>query len=107
MDSGKQQKYKPVVERQIREVRRILENSSKVAAGGDYLGQLSQLETMQGQELALDIHRRRTSQIARLERALSLIEDGKYGNCLNCGEEISEKRLGIYPDEVFCSACRV
>lgn len=42
----------------------------------------------------------------RINRALEKIEDGTYGICVECGNEISEKRLKSYPDAERCLICQ-
>ncbi len=41
-----------------------------------------------------------------IEAALKSIEDGRYGICLDCEQEISEKRLKYYPNAQRCLACQ-
>ena len=41
----------------------------------------------------------------KIEEALSRLEDGTYGYCFECGEEISEKRLRALPFAVRCKDC--
>lgn len=38
-------------------------------------------------------------------RALEKIEQGSYGICIDCGNEISEKRLLSFPDAARCIVC--
>lgn len=40
-----------------------------------------------------------------VEVALKKIKSGKYSRCENCGEEIEEKRLSIYPEAKLCVSC--
>lgn len=42
----------------------------------------------------------------RIEQALKKIEDGTYGICIDCGGEISEKRLKWYPNAARCLSCQ-
>ena len=44
-------------------------------------------------------------EIASVRRALERIEDGSYGTCANCGDEISEKRLEVRPEAALCIDC--
>ena len=37
--------------------------------------------------------------------ALARLEQGNYGNCFDCGEEIAEKRLRALPFAVRCKDC--
>jgi RNA polymerase-binding transcription factor DksA len=45
------------------------------------------------------------SDITRIDFALKRIDSGQYGLCCNCGCGISEKRLTIIPEAVFCTDC--
>jgi len=45
------------------------------------------------------------STLARIERALSKLDEGTYGTCDVCGQAIAEKRLRAMPDSVMCVAC--
>ena len=44
-------------------------------------------------------------EIASIRRALERIEDGSYGTCANCGDEISDKRLEVRPEAALCIDC--
>jgi DnaK suppressor protein len=41
----------------------------------------------------------------KINDALGRLEQGEYGNCFECGEEISEKRLRALPFAVRCKEC--
>lgn len=41
----------------------------------------------------------------KINDALARLEQGDYGNCFDCGEEIAEKRLRALPFAVRCKAC--
>lgn len=38
--------------------------------------------------------------------ALHRIDDGSYGQCLDCGEPIDERRLTAMPAAAYCVACQ-
>jgi len=42
---------------------------------------------------------------ARLERALEKLDEGSYGTCDVCGEEIPAGRLRIAPESALCVRC--
>ena len=46
-----------------------------------------------------------TQEIASTRRALDRIENGEYGSCVECGEEISAERLEARPEAALCIAC--
>jgi DnaK suppressor protein len=41
----------------------------------------------------------------KINDALTRLEQGNYGNCFDCGEEIAEKRLRALPFAVRCKDC--
>jgi DnaK suppressor protein len=41
----------------------------------------------------------------KINDALARLEQGNYGNCYDCGEEIAEKRLRALPFAVRCKDC--
>ncbi len=42
----------------------------------------------------------------RVSRALEKIENGTYGICVDCGNDISPKRLQSFPDAQRCIVCQ-
>ncbi|MBX3206959.1 MAG: TraR/DksA C4-type zinc finger protein [Labilithrix sp.] len=42
----------------------------------------------------------------KIEKALRKIEDGSFGVCEECGEEISIKRLEARPETTLCIRCK-
>lgn len=42
---------------------------------------------------------------ARLDDALAQLDAGKYGSCIDCAREISERRLSAAPFAVRCQTC--
>ncbi len=42
----------------------------------------------------------------RILQALEKIEEGTYGICIDCGSEISDKRLSSYPNAARCLKCQ-
>ncbi|MGZ6250656.1 MAG: TraR/DksA family transcriptional regulator [Candidatus Chromulinivorax sp.] len=45
-------------------------------------------------------------EFVRIQGALQAIENGTYGICQDCQQEISEKRLKYYPNAQRCLACQ-
>lgn len=41
-----------------------------------------------------------------IEEAISRIEEGSFGDCINCGEEILQKRLEAIPWTPHCKRCQ-
>ena len=45
-------------------------------------------------------------QINEVDSALNDIEEGKYGICKKCGNEISERVLNVVPESRLCENCK-
>ena len=41
----------------------------------------------------------------KIDEALARLEEGTYGNCFECGEEITQQRLRALPFAVRCKDC--
>jgi RNA polymerase-binding protein DksA len=44
-------------------------------------------------------------EIASVKRALTRIENGSYGVCVRCGDEIATQRLEARPEAALCIEC--
>ena len=69
------------------------------------IGRLTRQEAIQSQQMALEIRRRNQGRLRQVEEALKRIDDGTYGECLRCEEEISEARLKVRPETPICIDC--
>jgi DnaK suppressor protein len=54
----------------------------------------------------LRIRGRERKLILKIEEALERIEDGSFGTCEKCGEDISEQRLKARPVTTLCIDCK-
>jgi DnaK suppressor protein len=43
--------------------------------------------------------------LSKIDEALARLEEGTFGYCFECGEEISERRLRALPFAVRCKDC--
>ena len=66
-------------------------------------GESSEADIQEDIELALIQMKSET--LSRVDDALARLEQGNYGNCFECGEEIAEKRLKALPFAVRCKDC--
>lgn len=69
------------------------------------VGRLSRMDALQGQAMAQASERQRVADLARIEAALKRLDDDEYGYCLNCGEDIPEKRMEVDPAAALCVKC--
>lgn len=56
-------------------------------------------DALEGQE-RLALH-----EIRMIEAALARMDDGSYGACTRCGEEIAQARLDAMPEAPLCIQC--
>jgi DnaK suppressor protein len=57
-------------------------------------------------ELATQNLDRNAKLVRQILAAMDRIQEGSYGICLNCEEEISQKRLAVIPWADFCIHCQ-
>src|SRR3954452_8585614 len=57
-------------------------------------------------ELAIRNLDRETNLLRNVRGALARIEDGSYGVCLHCEEDINPKRLNAVPWAPYCITCQ-
>ena len=55
-------------------------------------------------ELALDAHD--SAEIAAIDAALKRMDEGSYGDCVDCGAPIAEARLRAAPEASRCLDCQ-
>lgn len=60
--------------------------------------------TLNQLELEADSHK--LAQLSSVRHALAKIDDGSYGLCDNCGNEIPFSRLNARPEAPLCIACQ-
>jgi DnaK suppressor protein len=66
-------------------------------------GETSELDIQDDIDFALIQMKSET--LAKIDEALARLEDGTYGYCFECGEEIAEPRLRALPFAVRCRDC--
>ncbi|MCB9024820.1 MAG: TraR/DksA family transcriptional regulator [Bdellovibrionaceae bacterium] len=60
----------------------------------------------QFQELAIQLSENETLKLNEVEQALQRLDDGTYGQCLECEEDIHWQRLIAVPETAFCKECK-
>lgn len=66
-------------------------------------GESSEADIQEDIEFALIQMKAET--LSKINEALTRLEDGSYGYCFECGEEIAEQRLRALPFAVRCKDC--
>ena len=60
---------------------------------------------MENQELVMNLDSEARAELIQIEHAMQRLENGEYGRCLSCGEEINPERLAAIPYVEQCIAC--
>lgn len=61
----------------------------------------------QGDEVLEALGHVELNELKRIDLALARIEQGTYGDCLKCGEPISDARIELLPDAALCKTCAI
>lgn len=108
LNPGKEIRLKLVIREKIESLQsKLLEENeeTKPISPDVSIGRLSRLDSMQMQQMALEMERRQKTELDELEKALARMKTGTYGMCENCGHEIAEARLQAMPATEFCIDC--
>ena len=102
-------KIRKRLEQERADLRRLAEategDAKPVELDQTKVGRLSRMDAMQVQAMAAEAERRRAVEIQRIDAALKRLDEGEYGYCTACGDEISAKRLDSDPAAPLCIAC--
>ena len=77
-------------------------------AQGEGVGVLDAAETSEADiqdDIEFALIQMKSETLHKIEEALARLEEGTYGNCFECGDEISERRLRALPFAVRCKDC--
>ena len=89
----------------IAEDRMAEQDRAPVTLDQESVGRLSRIDAMQMQAMALAQARRRHSERMAIDAALARIDEGEFGYCVRCGDEIAEPRLLHNPSVATCIDC--
>ncbi len=69
------------------------------------VGRLSRMDALQSQAMAKAQQQRRDVETQQLNAALVRLDEGEFGFCEECGEEIGRERLQLNPALRLCISC--
>ncbi len=81
------------------------DDRAPVALDQQAVGRLSRMDAFRAQAMALETSRRRGVELRRIAAALGRMDEGEYGYCVECGEEIAALRLELDPAVPLCIGC--
>ena len=79
--------------------------SNTVELDQQSIGRLIRMNAMQKQAMAKAMSMRKQNEKRSLEAALYRMDQGDYGECIDCGEGIELNRLKIKPSVLKCLNC--
>ncbi len=110
--SGRYAELKKILEDRRREI--LSEVQSRIkdvraeGASGITTGVVDAVETSEAdiqEDIEFALIQMKAETLQRINEALDRLDDGSYGRCFECGEEISEARLRALPFAVRCKDC--
>ena len=112
MERGRYEELKSILEDRRREiVNQVQERMRDVraeGAGATVQGVLDAAESSEADiqdEIEFALIQMKAETLNKIDEALRRLEEGSYGYCFECGEEISERRLRALPFAVRCKDC--
>ncbi|TLF52984.1 TraR/DksA family transcriptional regulator [Halomonas urmiana] len=81
------------------------ESRATVMLDQQSVGRLSRMDALQGQAMAKAEEQRRQQMLQRIDSALARLDREAFGECIECGEWISAKRLERDPTVLKCIDC--
>ena len=109
MDNGKLQHYKQLLLAQLRlHVQHVSEGQANAIEladdGAKESADLALRDLMS--EMVLNLGERESQMIADIDQALLRMEEGSYGRCTKCNQQIDERRLEALPTARYDAACQ-
>lgn len=98
-------KHRSVLEAEQAELAQLVRNRDGIAIEKSP-DALDEVQHATERELAIRNLDRESNLLRNVRAALRRIEDGSFGVCLHCEEDISPKRLAAVPWTAFCIHCQ-
>lgn len=98
-------KYKEILENKQAELAQVLRNRDAITIEKSP-DALDEVQNAAERELAIRNLDRESNLLRNVRAALHRIDEGTFGICLHCEEDISPKRLNAVPWAAYCIACQ-
>jgi DnaK suppressor protein len=98
-------KYKQILEARQAELADVLRNRDGITIEKSP-DALDEVQNAAERELAIRNLDRESNLLRNVKAALRRIDEGMYGTCVHCEEDISPKRLNAVPWTPYCIACQ-
>jgi DnaK suppressor protein len=98
-------KYQKLLENKREELSAGMRNRDDIAIEKT-ADALDEVQLAGERELAIRNLDREATMLRQVRAALARIDDGSFGTCLHCEEDISTKRLAAVPWALYCIRCQ-
>ncbi|GAA0467074.1 TraR/DksA C4-type zinc finger protein [Aeromonas salmonicida] len=98
--------YKGQIERQILELEDRLNSQAIATDTNEMADEIDRASIEEARRLELNRIEHDKLHLRKLQGALRRINEGDFGYCESCGDEISLKRLQARPESRFCVECQ-
>lgn len=105
MTKTEMNKFKKILETKQDELEQIVRNRDAITIEKS-ADALDEVQHAAERELAIRNLDRESNLLRNVRSALRRIEDGSFGICLHCEEEISPKRIAAVPWAPYCIQCQ-
>lgn len=105
MTKAELNKFKKILETKQDELEKIVRNREAITIEKS-ADALDEVQHASERELAIRNLDRESNLLRNVRSALRRVEDGSFGTCLHCEEEISPKRLAAVPWASLCIQCQ-
>jgi DnaK suppressor protein len=105
MTKSELNEYRNVLEAKQAELVQLIRNRDGIAIEKS-ADALDEVQNATERELAIRSLDRDSNLLRRVRGALRRIEMGRFGECLQCEQDISRKRLAAVPWTTFCIQCQ-
>lgn len=108
MTDQEQEEMQQVIEKKIEETRQeisSLKELTKPIKPDNAYGRLSRMDAINNKTINDAALREQKSRLQKLERAQTKLEEGKYGTCIKCDDDIPYGRLKFMPWTARCVKC--
>ena len=98
-------KFREILEAKAAELSQVVRNREGIAIEKSP-DALDEVQHASERELAIRNLDRESRLLTQVRGALRRIDDGHFGTCMHCEEEISIKRVNAVPWTPFCISCQ-
>ena len=70
------------------------------------IGRVSRIDAIQQQRMVEANRATRQRRLVQVRAALRRLDEGEYGECVACGEQVGFRRLEAQPEAPFCIGCQ-